>query len=124
MMQANPNPNKNERIEKTILKELGNLIKQELDLDPKLLLTLTRVEISTDRHYATVLVSFYPEQDIEQILKQLNKSAGFLQWQLKERIKLGYIPNLVFKYDPGISRGARVNQLLEKNKLESEEQEI
>jgi len=123
-MQSNPNPNKSERIEKTVLKELSVIIKHDLDLDPNLLLTLTKVETSKDHHYATVWVSFYPENEADETLKLLNKSASYLQWLLRKRIKLGYIPNLTFKYDKGIAQGAKVSQLIDKNKLESGGQEI
>ena len=123
-MQTSPNPNKSERIEKTVLKELGVIIKHDLDFDPNLLLTLTKVEASKDHRYATVWVSFFPESEAAEALKLLNQSAGYLQWLLRKRIKLGYIPDLTFKYDKGIAQSAKVSQLIDKNKLESREQEI
>ena len=122
MVQANPN--KSERIEKTIRRELAGIIKQELELEPDLLLTITRVEVSSDHRYAAVWVSFFPENDIEKNIKYLNQAASRLQWLLRKRIKLGFIPNLLFKYDKGILREARVNQILEKDRLESKRQEI
>jgi len=104
------------RIESTIQKELGIIIERDLDVDPNLLITITRVEFSPDNRQANIRTSVFPEQEQEKTLALLNASAKSFIRPLQKRIRMGYIPHLIFIYDPGIVHNARVQELIEKNK--------
>jgi hypothetical protein len=48
-------------------------------------------------------------------LKTLQRASGFLRGQLGNRIELRTVPQLMFRYDTGVERGARMFELLREN---------
>jgi ribosome-binding factor A len=110
---------KQARIQSTIQKELGKIIERDLDVNPSTLVTITTVEYLPDNHLARVNISVFPENEQEQIISQLNRLAKTFVLALQKRIKMGYIPNLIFKYDAGIVKNARIQELIAKNKKSS-----
>lgn len=109
---------KTERFRKTLLKRLSNAVKKELDLDPQIFITFTRIEFSLDKHQARIYASIFPESKQKETLKLLQKSSKELVVILQKQIKTRYIPYLHFQYDPGIARSVRIEQLLNKNRQE------
>jgi ribosome-binding factor A len=45
-------------------------------------------------------------------VKAFKKAAGFIRGELAGRLSLRFTPELIFKADPSIQIGARINQLL------------
>lgn len=107
---------KRERVQSTLQKELGYIIERDLDVDPNILVTITDIQYSPDNRSANVGVSVFPEDASENIISILNDSAKSFIPLLQKRIRMGYIPNLIFEYDAGIAHNARVQELIEKNK--------
>jgi len=76
--------------------------------------TVTRVEVPSDLQSAKVYVSVMgSEQEAQQCLEGLTRSAGFIQRQLAGRLKLRYTPALSFHLDQGIKNSAEVSRLLQ-----------
>jgi ribosome-binding factor A len=120
-----------QRVADQIQKELAQLIQLEMK-DPRLgMVTVSAVEVSRDLGFADVYVSFLgvDEQDnIDENLEVMKSAAGFLRSQLARSIKLRTIPQLRFRYDSSLRRGAYLSELIEKarsgdsdHKSESEE---
>jgi ribosome-binding factor A len=97
----------------TIERELSDIIRREIDLDPHTLVSITRVNVSEDRDHATVFVSIFPDAEQKKVLEMLGKSAGFLQHFLNKRISHNVVPRIFFKFDSDIKAEARVDELLE-----------
>jgi ribosome-binding factor A len=75
--------------------------------------TVTRVEVPSDLLTAKVYVSVLgTEQDAMQVLEGLTSSAGFIQRQLADRVKLRYTPTLSFHIDKGLKNSQEVSRLL------------
>jgi ribosome-binding factor A len=104
------------RLEELILRELGLIIQKEFERPLKDFISITRVHLGKDLTQATIYVSVFPEKDQEKILKNLNKSSGFLALFLHKRLKAYNLPKLYFKYDPSIARDSRIEQLIEQIK--------
>jgi ribosome-binding factor A len=96
-----------------IQRELAEIIHRELR-DPRVgMITLTAVEVSPDCTHATVFFTCMDDGHIEEAGTGLRRAAGFLRSQLGRRIKLYATPELHFKYDESIARGARLSQLID-----------
>ena len=106
---------KQERVESTIQKELGRIIETDTDIDPDILVTITAVAYLPAKRVARVFVSIFPDKEQTNTLNLLNDSAKSFIPKLQKRIRMGYIPALLFVYDPGIANNARVQQLIAKN---------
>ncbi len=96
-----------------IQRELAELIRRDLQ-DPRLaLVTLTAVDAAPDLSHAVVYFTCLDRAQAEAAGHALVKAAGFLRSQLARRIKLYTIPELRFKYDESVERGARLSQLID-----------
>jgi ribosome-binding factor A len=101
------------RMATTIERELSDIMRRELDLNPGTLVSITSVDVSDDRDHATVLVSVFPDAEQQKIMAMLAKSAGYLQHFLNKRIRRNVVPRIFFKFDPSVKTEARVDELLE-----------
>ncbi len=85
--------------------------------DPRLSgeVTVSGVDLSPDLSHAKVYVSFLDadEQALRESLGALARAAGFLRRGLARRLKLRGVPELRFIQDAGITRGARVDALID-----------
>lgn len=77
------------------------------------LLTVTRVDITKDLHFAKVYVSIIgtPEQKNETI-HALQSAAGFIAVQSSKQVVMRYFPALTFKLDDSVDRHMRIEELL------------
>lgn len=101
----------------SLLKEvISDVIRREVR-NPHVneLLTVTRVEITKDLHYAKVHVSVIgtPEQKSETI-KALNSAAGFIAVHAAKLVVMRYFPSLQFKLDDSVDKQMRIEALLQK----------
>jgi len=84
--------------------------------DPRLkkeFITFSRVELSKDRRYADVYVSFLgtPEER-QKTVELLNKAKGFFRTYVAKNLRLYITPEIRFYEDKGIESSVRVHQLL------------
>ena len=102
------------RIAEQVQRELSEIIRTELK-DPRVgMITLTDVEVTPDAAYARVFFTLMGNtDDIEETTTGLEHAAGFLRSELAHRMKLRVVPQLVFKYDLSVERGARLSQLID-----------
>jgi ribosome-binding factor A len=102
------------RATEEIRREIGLIICGELR-DPRVppILTVTEVRLATDMRNATVFVSVLGgEKERKGALIALNNAAPFIQRTLGARIRLKYMPRLLFKPDATLEKGAKINELL------------
>jgi len=102
------------RIAEQIQRELSDIIRMELK-DPRVgMITITDVEVSQDNAHAKVFfTSLGDEPQIAATVEALAHAAGFLRSRLARRIRLRTIPQLQFKYDASVERGARLSRLID-----------
>jgi len=110
-----------ERVEDQIKKEVSFIIQRELK-DPRAgFITITAAELSTDLKSARIFYSVLGDDESKVKSEQALKSAsGFIQRQIGIRMRLRYTPQLVFKYDHSIERGARIDEILREIKQKEE----
>ena len=102
------------RVAALIKKEVAQILQREMN-DPRLAdITLTAVDVSRDlasaKIYFTTMSAANPEQELSGLL---NKAAGYIRNCLKGRLELRGIPQLRFKYDESLQRGADIDRLFE-----------
>ncbi len=110
-----------ERIESLLHQEIANIIQNEVK-DPRLagMVSVTRVEASPDMRNATVFVSVFTLDNLEERrttdLEVLNHSARYIMFLLSQRLEIKFIPELAFKLDRSMEHASRVYEILNKNK--------
>jgi ribosome-binding factor A len=104
-----------ERVNELLREEISEIIQREMK-DPRLggLISITAVEVSPDFSHARVFVSVLgSEEESTSSLKALNAGAAFLRHELRGRLKsLRHVPELSFRADTSIARGAHLTALL------------
>ncbi len=116
-----PNPHRQEKLGELIAVEISDLLRNRMK-DPRVgFASITRVEVSGDFRHARIFVSVMgsPEEQRE-TMKTLKHASGFLRHELASRLTLRYVPELDFRLDTSIEKGARVLDLI--HQVEQEEQ--
>jgi ribosome-binding factor A len=77
------------------------------------LVSITEVQVAPDLRTAVVYISHLgDESERDEVLAGLQRAAHFLHGALMHRTKMRNTPELTFKFDPSIERGARLTTLI------------
>ncbi len=88
---------------------------KEVELPKDILLTITRVETTSNLTESNVYVSVFPEKEAK-IIELLRKMAYFLQGRLNMRLKMRPLPKINFILEKKTVEAGRVEEILEKLK--------
>ena len=100
------------RVAEQILRELSEVIRDEVK-DPRLgPVTVTQVDLSPDLRHAKVYVSFLTAEDSDERLAILRGAGGFLRRELGRRLVMKRLPELRFFYDESFDRAERLERLI------------
>ncbi|MEJ5220845.1 MAG: 30S ribosome-binding factor RbfA [Tepidiforma sp.] len=109
------------RVGELLRAEISELLLREVK-DPRVgrgMVTITEVQVSPDLRRAVVYVSHLgTASERAEALEGLQHSAPFLHRELVHRLSLRNVPELVFRFDPSIERGARLAELIEQVRAE------
>ena len=101
------------RINEEIQRELSELLRNVKDPRVrKTMISVTRVDTTSDLRYAKVFVSVYDKEQSKEVFKGLKAAGGYLRHELAERLTLRYTPELVWTEDHSITYGARILDIL------------
>lgn len=105
----------NSKLEK-INKEMRKLFAQfiEKESNKESLVTITRCEISSDRKNIDVLVTVFPQDKEQQVIRFLDRRKWDAREYMKKRIQTRVIPFVTFKIDEGEKNRQKIDQLLNK----------
>ena len=99
----------NEEIQRELSAALRNLKDPRVQ---KTMVSVTRVETTSDLRYAKVYVSMLDKDASKEVLKGLKSSGGYLRRILGQNLQLRYTPELVWEEDHSITYGARILDIL------------
>lgn len=104
------------RIGEEIKKIIGKMLFEGQIKDSKVsgsrsLISVTGVEVVKDLRYAYVYISVLGN-DQESVMEGLKRSAGFVRREVGKQIDIRYIPEVIFRVDDSIERGAYMSKLI------------
>ena len=114
------NYRREDQLSGAITRELSDLMRTRMK-DPRIgFASITGVELSHDLRYAKVYVSVMgsPEEQRE-TMRGLDSANGFLRRELAQRLTIRHVPEISFRLDESIARGARVLDLLKQVEKEA-----
>ena len=100
------------RINEEIQRELAELLRTLKDPRVQTMLSITRVDTTSDLRYAKVYVSVLEEARGKEAIRGLRSAGGWLRRELGQRLQLRYTPELVFELDESLKYGAHMYELL------------
>ncbi len=98
-----------DRVKSVLMQEISRVIQTKVD-DPNVgFISITGIKLSADLQHAWVYFShFGKNQSREKTTAGLRKAAKFIQFEVGKVVKMRYIPQLQFEYDPSLEQGDRL----------------
>ena len=82
--------------------------------------TVTGVDLSPDLRHAKVYVSAMgSERQKKESMEALNHAAGWIRHELGQRVRMKFLPEIVFRSDSSLDYGERIDRLLEEIREDS-----
>ena len=121
-----PPNRRTERVNDLLRQELDSLLRREAK-DPRLqsMWSITDVEVTRDLRHAKVFVSVLgSEEEAESTLAGMTAARSYLRRELSQRLNsMHHIPEITFRRDTSIERGARMSAVLDELARERNERE-
>lgn len=110
------------RVNEELMKAISHIITYELkNPDVTGMISVTRVKATPDLKYAKVYVSILNPKSVEETMKGLKESAGFIRSQVAKTVNLRITPELVFEYDDSIGHGEKIDNILKQISIQDKE---
>ena len=103
-----------ERISDALIEQISYILANEVkhkDID---FVTITDVKVSSDLGYAKVYFTVLDESKKDITLKALKEATGFIRHELRDRIEIRQIPELIFVYDESINEAKKIEDIIDK----------
>ena len=107
-----PSPRRVEKLSNLIREELARFLEREIEFPEGALVTVTRVAISPDAHYAAAMISVLPENKAHAALEIVSKNIYHIQQAVNRRMRVRPVPKITFRIDEEEERRERVEQSL------------
>jgi len=108
-----------DRLGEEIRKIISELLLREIK-DPRLsgIVSISAVEVTSDRSYATVYVSCLKSADEsleeqENILSAFRSAKGLIKREIGLQLKLRHTPELIFKADNSMEYGRHITKIID-----------
>ena len=99
------------RVADQMKEEIADILSRKIK-DPRIgFVTVTDVEVADDLRNAKVFVSIYGG-DKNSTLKGLESASAFIRTELGKRMRLKFLPEIIFRFDATAERGAHIMELL------------
>ena len=115
---------KMDRTSEDILRELSAILRRVKDPRVSGMISIVRVEVSSDMSYAKVYISAMEGlETAKEAVRGLKSAAGFMRRELGSALHLRHVPELRFVPDDSIAYSARIAQTLHGLRLQGKEED-
>ncbi len=112
---------KTERISSMLVKEISDVIQNEMNDKDVRFVSITACKVDTDLSLAQIYCIAMDEKNKEKCIHDLNVAKGYIKKCLaKRKLEIRKIPDLRFIYDDSIEYGSKIENILKDIKEESE----
>lgn len=101
------------RITEDIKRELTAIFRELKDPRVQGLISIVRVDVTSDLSYCTVYISSMDGMEkAKQAVTGLKSASGFIRHELGARLELRHVPELVFRATDSIEYSANISRIL------------
>jgi ribosome-binding factor A len=112
-----PTSRRSQRLALQIQHEISTMLLRNVKDRRIGMVTVTGVDLSPDLRHARVYVSCMgTDQERAGTMVALNHAAGWIRHELGQRIRMKFLPELVFQIDASLEYGERIDRLLDEIK--------
>lgn len=111
------------KVSRLLQKEAASYFMRNAGMFPGAMVTVSEVRITPDLSDARIFVSIFPaakRQEVFSLIQQKTKDVRFAIGK-EVRHQLRIVPNLIFTLDNSLDYAERINELLEKDNIPSQE---
>lgn len=100
-----------QKLNELLKEEIAKIIEREVEFPEGILVTVTRVNISSDCYYASVLISILGEE-VKGAMEILSKNVYHIQQILNRKVRMRPVPQIHFAMDEEELRRENVEKSL------------
>lgn len=110
-----------EKVEILIREVIAGILLRDFPFSAGTMVTVTRAVVSHDLFHATIYISVLAKDATgeRQVLAELTRSAGDIQFTLNRKLRMRPVPRITFAIDQDEKRRERIEKLLGENKKSS-----
>jgi len=103
------------QLEKSLSKIINDIIYRKIN-DPRIkLVTITRVQVSSDLRHANIYFSIYGDEDHKKkCLEGLQSAKKFIRGEIARQLKIRFVPEIEFKIDKDIEYQYKILKIFSK----------
>ena len=105
-----------QRVNELIKREISKILLREIEFPKNVLVTVTRVQTSSDLGLAKIYISVIPEKYFTRILQFLNRKIFFLQKEVNKLLTMKKVPRIKLIEEKTTQEADRIEELLEEIK--------
>ena len=106
-----PTINRIDKVNSLLLQEIGKIIQRDFDFSD-CLVTLTRVDTTSNLIEAKAFITVLPDEKKDKIIKILNNNIRDVQQKINKKLNMRPIPKIKFVRDEIIKNAGRIEELL------------
>lgn len=103
-----------EKLNELIRDHLGEIFSRDLNLKSGILITIAKVDTTTDLRYTRVFVSIFPEKETNYVLTAFKKEIYSIQGKLNKKLKMKIFPKIEFRLDASEIKADEIEKILKK----------
>jgi len=108
-------PQRIKRVNELLRHEISQLLLKEIDFG-NALVTITKVESSSDLRQAKIKISVMPTEQNERVLHILERNIFHLQQLLNKKLTMKIVPKIIFEIDKAEIKAQQIEKLLQEIK--------
>ena len=102
------------QINALLRKHLAELIRTRYETSRQALVTISRVEATGNLQQANAYISVLPEEQSDEVVKQLQQQVRFIQKELNKQLAMRPVPRIKFLPDKQEAHAQKIRGLLDK----------
>ena len=108
-----PLPKRKEQLEKSLIREINNIIYRKIN-DPRIkFVTITRVKVSSDLKYTDIFVTIFNDRKQQKkALEGLKNATKFIRGELGKDLKIRYVPDIKFIIDKDLEQQYKLLKII------------
>lgn len=107
-----------DRLNNIFVEEISKIIHQEIKDKDISFVTITDAKITNDLSFAKIYVTTL-DNNRDKVINALNKASGYIRTLLCDRVSIRKMPEIHFVYDESIEYGKKIEDIIERIKVEN-----
>jgi len=107
------------RLERQIRREVNEIIRRDLNISSRIILTITDVSLAKDCKFCKVYYSVFTNDEsdnaaaLREIEKKFASKKSYFKYIIGKNMRIKVIPDMIFELDKTPERAANVEKLLD-----------